>query len=93
MRWSFKHGPTASLRREELPWLYLGQTDQALENDEFFKMLRSIENNPEAQREFMRSANALRYDFTQHYKTSNRDHVKENGGSHNNGPVVAIGAD
>jgi 2-polyprenyl-6-methoxyphenol hydroxylase-like FAD-dependent oxidoreductase len=50
--------------------------DKALENDEFLKTLKQNEGNVEAQREFLRSPNALKYDFTQHYKgagTNNAD--------------------
>ena len=35
--------------------------------DEFLKMLKQNEGNVEAQQEFMRSSNSLKYDFTQHY--------------------------
>lgn len=41
--------------------------DKALENDEFLKMLKANEGNVEKQREFLRSSNSLKYDFTQHY--------------------------
>lgn len=44
--------------------------DKALENDDFLKLLKQNEGNVEAQRQFLRSSNALRYDFTQHYKSS-----------------------
>jgi hypothetical protein len=50
--------------------LYDQDPDQALEKDEFLKMLNNIKDDKEAQREFMRSPFALAYDFKQHYKTN-----------------------
>ena len=41
--------------------------DKALENDSFLKTLKENQGNVEAQQELLRSSNALKYDFTQHY--------------------------
>ena len=68
---------TDVISTDNIKRLYDQDPDKALENDEFLKMLKNIENDVEAQREFMRSPNALQYDFTQHYKTSNANGTQE----------------
>lgn len=44
--------------------------DKALETDDFLQLLKNNEGNVAAQQEFLRSPNALKYDFTQHYKSA-----------------------
>lgn len=41
--------------------------DQALEKDEFLKMLRDSTGDVEKQREILRGSRALKYDFRQHW--------------------------
>ncbi|KIW97275.1 uncharacterized protein Z519_02667 [Cladophialophora bantiana CBS 173.52] len=61
---------TDPISTDNIKRLFDQDPDKALENDSFLKMLKDMEDDVEAQREFMRSPMALRYDFTQHYKTS-----------------------
>jgi hypothetical protein len=69
--------------------LYDQDPEKALETDDFLKLLKSMEDNVEAQREFLRSPNALKYDFTQHYKNA-RPQPKMNGEEKN--PAVQVNA-
>jgi hypothetical protein len=63
--------------------------DKALETDEFLQLLKSIEGNVDAQREFLRSPNALKYDFTQHYRDANPQ-PRTNGEEKN--PAIQVNA-
>lgn len=60
---------TDPISQDNIRRLFDQDPDKAAENDEFIKMLKTIENDVEAQREFLRGPMALSYDFTQHYKT------------------------
>ena len=60
---------TDVISQDNIRRLFDQDPDKALENDSFLKMLKANEGNVAAQQEFLRSANALKYDFTQHYKT------------------------
>jgi hypothetical protein len=73
---------TDPISSDNIRRLFDQDPEKALENDSFLKMLKSIENDVEAQREFMRSPNALRYDFTQHYKTGATKDGMQEGGKH-----------
>ncbi|EHY57149.1 hypothetical protein HRR83_002643 [Exophiala dermatitidis] len=81
---------TDPISQSNIRRLYDQDPDKALENDEFLKMLKSIENDVEAQREFMRSPMALQYDFTQHYKTATGMGAKEDGQAAKNGVVTQV---
>jgi hypothetical protein len=69
--------------------------DQALEKDEFLKMLNRIKGNQEEVRDFLLAPNGLKHDFTQYYKqangTSEVNGVK--GSSAHVEAVAAVGAD
>lgn len=58
------------ISQDNIRRLFDQDPDKALENDAFLKMLKANEGNVAAQQGFLRSSNALKYDFTQHYKTS-----------------------
>lgn len=60
---------TDVVSQDNIRRLFDQDPDKALENDQFLKMLKQNEGNVEAQQEFLRSSNALKYDFTQHYKS------------------------
>lgn len=59
--------------------------DKALENDEFLKTMKQNEGDVEAQREFLRSPNALKYDFTQHY-----NQAKSNDQTGSKAPAIQV---
>lgn len=61
---------TDPISTENIKRLYDQDPDKALENDDFLKLLKSMENDREKQVDFMKGPMALWYDFTQHYKTS-----------------------
>lgn len=61
---------TDVVSQDNIRRLYDQDPDQALEKDEFLRTLKRNEGNVEAQRELLRSSNALKYDFTQHYSTA-----------------------
>jgi hypothetical protein len=61
---------TDVVSQDNIRRLFGQDPDKALENDAFLKMLKANEGNVKAQQEFLRSPNALKYDFTQHYKAS-----------------------
>lgn len=58
---------TNPISQDNIRRLFDQDPDKALENDSFLKMLKANEGNVEAQREFLRSPNGLKYDFTRHY--------------------------
>lgn len=88
---------TDPISTDNIRRLYDQDPDKALENDSFLKLLKSMENDVEAQREFMRSPNALRYDFTQHYKTNApndpQENAAKNGVVSHVAQVAAVGSD
>ena len=55
--------------------------DKALETDSFLQMLSQNEGNVKAQQEFLRSANSLKYDFTQHYSQQAGELADDKGAS------------
>ncbi|KAJ9494711.1 hypothetical protein H2202_009787 [Exophiala xenobiotica] len=76
------HTVTDPISTENIKRLFDQDPDKAMETDEFLKLLKSMENDKEAQKEFMKSPMALRYDFTQHYKT-NETQAQSNGAKNN----------
>lgn len=52
-----------------------------------------MEGDVEAQRDFMRGSNALKYDSTQHYKASEGKGEEKSGAVHAEQAAVIIGAD
>ena len=61
---------TDPISQDNIRRLFDQDPDKALENDSFLKMLKENEGNVQAQQEFLRSPNGLKYDFTQHYNQS-----------------------
>ena len=59
---------TDPISQDNIRRLFDQDPDQALEKDDFLKLLKRNEGDAAAQREFLLSPNALKYDFTQHYK-------------------------
>lgn len=62
---------TDVVSQDNIRRLYDQDPDKALENDPFLIQLKQNEGNVAAQQELLRSPNALKYDFTQHYKQVN----------------------
>ena len=60
------------ISQDNIRRLYDQDADTALENDGFLKQMKANEGNVAAQQELLRSSRALKYDFTQHYKTAHR---------------------
>jgi hypothetical protein len=76
------HTVTDPISTENIKRLFDQDPDKAMETDEFLKLLKNMENDKEAQKEFMKSPMALRYDFTQHYKTTETQ-AQSNGAKNN----------
>lgn len=53
---------------ENIRRLHSQNPDTAIENDFFLQMCKNAERDPEFARSMLRSANELRYDFTELYK-------------------------
>lgn len=53
---------------ENIRRLHSQDPDTAIENDNFLQMCKKAEHDPEIARVMLRSANELRYDFTELYK-------------------------
>ena len=62
-----------------------------MEKDSFLKMLKGNEGNVAAQQEFLRSPNALKYDFTQHYNQEPEKMVNGKGASVHVEAVADVG--
>jgi len=52
---------------ENIVRLFGQDPDTALENDDFLKMCKRAESNPEFMREMQNGVNILKHDFTQYY--------------------------
>lgn len=63
---------TDVVSQDNIRRLYDQDPDRALENDPFLRQLKQNEGNVAAQQELLRSPNALKYDFTQHYKEADK---------------------
>ncbi|KIW20488.1 hypothetical protein PV08_01063 [Exophiala spinifera] len=85
---------TDPISTENIKRLYDQDPDKALDNDDFLKLLKSMENDREKQVEFMKGPMALSYDFTQHYKTSEGTTTEtKNGVVSSVVQIPAVGAD
>ena len=60
------------ISQDNIRRLYDQDPDKALETDDFLKLMKANEGNVAAQQDLLRSPNALKYDFTQHYKGAYR---------------------
>jgi len=81
---------TDPISQENLRRLFDQDPDKALETDEFLKTLKNNENDVEAQRIFLRGANALKYDFTQHYKGADTGSMDRDGESVKGGAMQHV---
>ncbi|KIV77348.1 hypothetical protein PV11_09148 [Exophiala sideris] len=70
---------TDPISTDNIKRLFDQDPEKALENDEFLKLVNSMQGDTEALKQFMKSPMALRYDFTQHYKTNQTTGGQENG--------------
>ena len=72
---------TDPISQDNIKRLFDQDPDKAMENDAFLQMLKDIEGNVEAQQEFLRSPNGLKYDFTQHYHQSKDEMMADGKGA------------
>ena len=61
------------ISQDNIRRLYDQDPDKALQTDDFLKQMKANEGDVAAQQDLLRSPNALKYDFTQHYKSASRN--------------------
>lgn len=77
------------ISRDNVQRLFTQDPETVFETDPFIKLLKSLENDPKAHLEFVRSPNDLMYDFTQHYKTHQKSNGTEESASAKSGSVTS----
>ena len=82
---------TDPISQDNIRRLFDQDPDKAMKNDSFLKMLQENEGNVAAQQEFLRSPNALKYDFTQHYNQEPEKMVNGKGAAVHVDAVADVG--
>ena len=80
---------------ENIVRLFGQDPDKALDNDDFLKMCKKTETDPEFSKAFQTGVNILMYDFTQHYRTAESKPTRETGQQSNgiqvSQPIAMVG--